>query len=138
MRPSPQPYREPLAVTLRRTLAIAVVGGAALGGLRRWPIAAVLVLWVSLGGHCIELWFLNWLGPRLPAVQGARVAARLVVWFAGGVALGGAMSATARLASGALTWPRWWIPGVAFVGLELLVHLVLWMRGRPSFYDGHG
>ncbi len=28
--------------------------------------------------------------------------------------------------------------GMAFIGIELVVHLVLQWRGRPSFYDGRG
>jgi hypothetical protein len=37
----------------------------------------------------------------------------------------------------AVSWP-WWTGGAAFVGLELLVHLLLHTRGEPSFYDGRG
>jgi hypothetical protein len=33
-------------------------------------------------------------------------------------------------------WPAWWLGGVGFVGLELLVHLVMQMLGRASFYNG--
>jgi len=28
--------------------------------------------------------------------------------------------------------------GLAFIGIELVTHLVLQLRGRPSFYDGRG
>jgi len=35
-------------------------------------------------------------------------------------------------------WPPWWIGGLGFIGLELVVHLVLQLRGRPSFYNGRG
>src|SRR5437016_5433814 len=62
-----QPYREPLRSTLWRTGTIALVLGAVLarwwGGLARWPIAVVLLLWRAFGGHWVELWFLNWLRP---------------------------------------------------------------------------
>src|SRR5437016_11925087 len=71
-----QPFREPLGATLARTGAIAVVLGAVLagwraaagwrggGGLARWRVATGLMLWPALGGHFVELWFLNWLRPR--------------------------------------------------------------------------
>jgi hypothetical protein len=32
----------------------------------------------------------------------------------------------------------WWVGGLGFVCLELIVHLVLMGRGRHSFYDGLG
>jgi hypothetical protein len=46
---------EPLRVTLTRTVGIALIAGAALasqwGGLPRWPLTSLLMLWPSLGGH---------------------------------------------------------------------------------------
>ena len=33
-------------------------------------------------------------------------------------------------------WPAWWLGGLAFIGIELLAHLLLQLRGRPSFYNG--
>ena len=136
------PYREPLRATLLRTGMIALVVGAVLawrfGGIARWPVATVLVLWFSLGGHWVEIGFLNWLRPRLPAARAAQVAARLAVWFVGGVALALGMRATAMALGGLWRWPAWWVGGVAFIGVELAAHLALWMRGRPSFYDRRG
>jgi len=35
-------------------------------------------------------------------------------------------------------WPAWWLGGLAFIGIELTVHLLLLLRGRPSFYNGRG
>ena len=78
-----QPFREPLRATLVRNGIIALVAGAVLarwqGGLARWPLLTLLLLWLSLGGHCVELWFLNFLRPRLPDARAAQVAFRLVV-----------------------------------------------------------
>jgi len=129
-----------------RTGTIAIIGGAVLalfwgGRPGRWPIATLLVLWPSFGGHWVEVGFLNWLRPRLPGARGVQVAARLVVWFLGGVLLAFGM----RLTAVALTrfrpahWPAWWIGGVALIGIELVAHLaMLQLRGRPSFYNGRG
>jgi hypothetical protein len=33
-------------------------------------------------------------------------------------------------------WPAWWFGGIAFIVVELVVHLVMRLRGLPSFYDG--
>ncbi len=136
------PFHEPLRITLIRTGAIAIVVGAVfsrpLGGLAYWPFATLLALWPALGGHWIEVFFLNWLRPRLPVGRGIEVGSRLVVWFIGGVALGFAM----RLTAATLARYRhghqlhWWLSGLAFIGIELGVHLVLKLRGVPNLYDG--
>ncbi len=100
MTPPWQPYREPLRTTLVRTATIAVVLGALLarlsgGGLSRWPLTTLLMLWPSFGGHWVELWFLNWLRPRLSVGRAVQVAARVGVWFVGGTVLALGMGLTA-------------------------------------------
>jgi hypothetical protein len=140
-----QPYREPLGVTLARTGAIAIILGGLLarltgGGLARLPAATLLMLWPSFGGHCLELFFLNWLRPRIPATRGAQAGIRIVVWFIGGTALALAMCATAMaLGHFRQAWRlAWEFGGLAFIGIELGVHAILQLRGRPSFYNGRG
>ena len=139
-----QPYREPLRVTILRTGTIAIVVGAVLarvwGGLARWPMATLLVLWPSLGGHWVEVWFLNWLRPHLANGRGWQAAARVGVWFAGGAAVAMGMRLTVIAFAGfrPTHWPAWWLGGLAFTGIELVAHLVLQLRGRPSFYNGCG
>jgi hypothetical protein len=138
------PYREPVRVTLTRALTIAVILGAIIagtaGGLRRWPAATLVALWPALGGHFVELWYLNWLRPRLSPNRVTQVTARLLTWFAGGVLCGIAMGFTARAIGTAPSaqWLNWWISGLGFVALELIVHLVMFVRGIPSFYDRRG
>lgn len=139
-----QPYREPLRVTLLRTGTIALVGGALLaswwGGVSRWPLAILLVLWPSLGGHWLELWFLNRLRPRLSTARAVQVGARVGVWFVGGAGLAIGMCLTAMALAGfhPVQWPAWWVGGLAFIGIELVAHLALQLRGKPSFYNGRG
>ncbi len=133
-----QPFREPLRNTILRTGVVAIVVGFVLsrfwGGSARWPMATLLVLWLSFGGHWVELWFLNFLRPRLSASRGLQATARLVVWFVGGTGLAACMALTA----GPGRWPAWWVGGLAFIGIELVIHLALQLRGRPSFYNGRG
>jgi hypothetical protein len=139
-----QPYKEPLRATLVRTGTIALVVGAILawrgGGLARWPMATLLVLWPSLGGHVVEVGFLNFLRPRLPFARGVQIGVRVVVWFVGGIILAFAMMLTALALTGyrPLHGPAWWLAGFAFIGIELVAHLALRLGGRPSFYDGRG
>src|SRR5205814_10306723 len=145
--PSPrcQPCQEPLRTTLVRTGTIALVLGAVLtlwrgGGLARWPIAALLILWPALGGHWVEMFFLNWLRPRLRNSRAAQITGRIAVWFVGGAILMLCMRLTAMALGGnrMARWPTWWVGALAFIGIELVAHLVLQLRGRASFYNGRG
>ena len=139
-----QPHKEPLRVTLTRTFTIAIVAGLIVsrfwGGVARWPMLTLLLLWPSFGGHWVELWFLNWLRPRIPASSGIQAAARVCAWFVGGVMLGLGMFTTAMLIArfSVDRWPAWWTSGFVFLGVELIAHLALQLRGRPSFYNGRG
>ena len=139
-----QPFREPARATLARTVGIALVAGALFarqwGGMARWPVTTVVMLWPALGGHFLELWFLNWLRPRLPRRRSVQVAARVALWFVGGVLFLIAMRLTAAALTGLQPASRvaWWIGGLAFIAIELVAQLVLHLRGRPSFYDGRG
>jgi hypothetical protein len=91
-------------------------------------------------GHWVEVWFLACLRPRLSVVRGVQVAARVGVWFVGGIGLAFGMGLTAMAFAGfrPAHWPAWWLGGLAFIGIELVAHLVLQLRGRPSFYNGRG
>jgi hypothetical protein len=139
-----QPYREPIRTTALRTGILTVVAGVAITVLSRgriaWQTAVLFALWVSLGGHFVELLFLNWLRPRLPNTRGMQIAGRLAVWFAGGVVLSFGMTLSARVLMGTRSARQatWWQGGLAFIGLELVVHLILHLRGRPSIHDGRG
>ena len=144
------PYREALSTTLARNGVIALAVGAALtrgrGGVTGWLLTSTLLLWPTLGGHYIDVGYLNGLRRWLPTTRGTQQAARLLVWFVGGVALGvGIWVSGAALARASgrgwllpKTRPAWWIGGLALVGIELVAHAVLRLRGRPNFYDGRG
>ncbi len=139
-----QPYREPGLRHLLRTGTIALVVGAVLAKTRddmsRWPLATLLILWPSFGGHWVEIFFLNWLRPLLPAARGVQVGVRLAVWFVGGcvLAIGMAFTAMALIPLRPMHWSQLWLAGVGFIGVELRAHVFLQFRGRPSFYNGRG
>ena len=137
-----QPFREDLRRTLFRTLTIAIIAGAVIarfsGGRSRWPLGTLLALWPSLGGHWVELGFLNWLRPRLPGARAAQVMTRMVLWFGAGAFFTLAIRLTAYALTGLLSehWPAWWLGGIGFVGIELAVHFAMQLRRLPNFYDG--
>lgn len=139
-----QPYREPLHRTLLRTGIIALIVGAGLarwrGGLSYWPIGTLIAFWPSFGGHWVEVLFLNFLRPRISSARALQVGARLGVWFIGGVVLAVAMRLTSKAIDGfsPAHSPPWWIGGIAFICIELVVHLVMQLRGLSSFYNGRG
>jgi hypothetical protein len=139
-----QPYRESFRRTATRTLAIAMVVAALVapsaGGFSRWPVLTLLFLWPSFGGHWVDLFFLNWLRPRLshqPAVQ--RIA-RIGVWFAGGalIALGMKLTVQALFARPQIVWLTWIRGGAIFIAIELVAHGALTFRRRASFFNGLG
>ena len=78
-----------------------------------------------------------------------RAAVRVGVWLVGGIVLAFGMRFTATLlislgaghrwvAHSLVWWPKWWLGGLAFIAIELAVHLVLQLRGKPNFYNGRG
>jgi hypothetical protein len=102
------------------------------------PVAA-LALWFTLGGHYIELAFLNGLRARIPRGRLTHAGVRLLVWWGGGVLLYVSMATTARaLPIEAPPLRLWWYGGLLLIGVELAVHAVLAIRGRPNFYNGRG
>ena len=139
-----QPHRESFGVTLRRTVIIAAVAGAVLarwpGSRFPWPVAMLLAFWISFGGHWVELWFLNWLRPRLSTARAVQATARLIVWFIGGTFLvsGLLLTAMSLIGFGPSIAPVYWARGFIFIGIELLVHLIAQLRGLPSFFNGRG
>jgi hypothetical protein len=139
-----KPFREPLRVTLTRTLSISVVAGAIValskGRLRLWPAISLLMLWPAFGGHWIDLFFLNWLRPRLPESRIIQLLARIVTWFGSGVLLGAGVQLTARMLfeRSRIPWLTWAIAGAGFVAIELIAHAGLQLRRRRSFYNGQG
>lgn len=145
---SVQPFREPIRATFMRTIGIALVAGIVFATLWRvtgswairWLGASLVMLWPAAGGHWLELWFLNWLRPRVPAARSIQIAARLAVWFVGGIAIVFGMWATALglLGGRPFSYPPWWAAGIGFIAIELLAHVALQARGRPSFFNGRG
>jgi len=130
---------EPLWRTLRRNVGIAILVATGIALLRhdfdRFLPVLALALWPSLGGHYVEVAFVNYIRARIPQAYLMQVLVRLLVWFAGGVLLYLCMTFTGRiLPIKALPIRFWWCAGLLFVGLELALHAVLAIRGLSDFY----
>ena len=151
------PCYEPLKTTLIRTVLIAVALGTIFSIilLRHLPRSlvdgyAVLtlvlsILWISLGGHWLELGYLNVLRPRIARLPDWLLfVVRLGVWLLGGTVLclvaitTGTLMTTGHLPTEAIVECTLRYGGMAFIAIELVPHLVLTMRGRPSFWNLRG
>jgi hypothetical protein len=142
MQPRWTPFTEDWRTTARRTGLIALAIGIGAGLCTRLalvPVVTMSALWFTLGGHFVELLFRNRLRQRISSRASIQALARIACWLAAGSVLYAGASATRALLTGrsVAPWP-WWIVGIAFVGVELFVHLLLHARGNPSFYDGRG
>jgi hypothetical protein len=83
-----------------------------------------------------------WTGcaPAFFVARAMHIAARLGVWFVAGTGLviGMGLTAMALNVFRPSQQPAWWLGGLSFIGIELVAHLVMQLRGRPSFYNGRG
>jgi hypothetical protein len=117
----------------RRGCAHSIVGRV--GRLARGrALTALAYIGGPLGGNMV---------PQLAAPPTSRRCWRAAGGSHFGVVVGGTVLAIGMvLTSMGVTrfrpWPAWWIGGVAFIGVELVAHFVLSLRGRPSFYNGRG
>jgi hypothetical protein len=135
-------FSEPFSRTLRRTVGLAIAIGAIIALIRHrlalFPLGVEFALWFTLGGHFVELVCRNQLRPLISnRIVGFVV--RIVAWFVGGSLLyAGALSTRALVFPQHRSTMPWWIGGVAFIGGELLIHLLLLARGEPSVYNSRG
>lgn len=136
-------FYEPFPRTLARNFAIAVAVAIVLalrkGNVRLAPSFALLVIWFSLGGHYVEVAFLNVLRGRLPSSRATQTLARIATWFVGGAMLYIPMTITYHFVSGDRPYFEfWWAGGLLLVGIEIGAHLLRLLRGLPNFYTGAG
>jgi hypothetical protein len=135
-----QPCREPVRTTLIRTVIIALVIALFISRFRlaRLAIAFLIALWPSLGGHFVELFFLNFLRFHISPSRPIQIIARLATWFVGGALIALAMQLTAAALTSIQPTraPTLLAGAVGFILLELIVHGVLQILGLRNFYNG--
>lgn len=143
MQPPPQPFAEPWRTTAFRTGSLALAAGVCVGLIKRHlavvPSVTLFALWFTLGGHFLELLIRNRLRWYISDQPEAQALARLAYWFVSGAVLFDAAQAMQTLFDGRVPVRlSWWLAGIGFVGVELLVHLGLRARGEASVYDSRG
>lgn len=137
-----RPFTESWRATVLRTGGIALAIGAVPALVQRrldvLPRVALFALWFTLGGHLVEMLFLNHVA-RLVAGRAAWVVARLACWLVGGSLLyAGALATRALLPGRTPPAGPLWLGGVGLIAIELAVHGLLRASGRASFFDGPG
>jgi hypothetical protein len=105
----------------------------------------VFVAWITFGGHWLEIAFLNILRPRISHWPDfSLILLRLCVWVVGGALLflAGIISRslllTGALPPGSQMLAALLLGGPAFIVVELVAHILLLRRGRPSFWNRLG
>ena len=136
-------FLEPFGRTLARNAIIAVVVATVFALVQHrlsliGPVA-LLALWFSLGGHYVEVIFLNGVRPRIPAVRTIQSLVRILIWICGGILLYWGMALTARvLPVRDASLAFWWSGGLILTAVELVAHAFLALRSLPNFYSGEG
>jgi hypothetical protein len=109
------------------------------GGVNGFAKQTVIMLWPAFGGHWVEILFLNYLRPKLAGSRSVQTVMRFGVWFICGTILALCMGATAVAFGRHPPFSRLVaFGGLAFIFVELIAHLFLQLRCRPSFYNGRG
>ncbi len=145
---NPEKYPELFFQTVKRTIitttVIAIVltwsGVFPTGGKSKpelfgmiWLIAFCIVF----GGHWLELVFINYLKFGLPGNILLLYFVRIAYWFLCSVPLFIAANAVANLFSHTTQHlGRWWAFGLIYIGIQLLMHAIMHIRLRKSFYNG--
>jgi hypothetical protein len=138
-----QPFSEPWHKTAARAGLLALAIGLGVGAVRHRPglilPVTLFALWFTLGGHFLEVFFLNHLRRYLGPATRIQLPVRLLYWFVGGSLIYGAALVTMWvLPQLHLPDAPWWLVGLAFLAMELLMHGLMAMRSKGSAYSGRG
>jgi len=145
---NPEKYPESFFQTVKRTIITTTVIAIALtlsgifptGGKSKpvlfgmiWLIAFCIVF----GGHWLELVFINYLKFVLPKHILLVYFLRIVYWFLCSIPLFIIANLVANLFShNTQHLGRWWAFGLIYIGIQLLMHSIMHIRLKKSFYNG--
>jgi hypothetical protein len=96
----------------------------------------LMIFCIVFGGHWLELMFINYIKLLLPQNRILLYFARIIYWFLSAIPL--FMLATwvgSLLINQGLRLGNWWAFGFFYIGIELLMHAIMHLRGKKSFYN---
>jgi len=92
---------------------------------------------IVFGGHWLELVFINRLKFALPKSISAFYFVRIAYWFFCSIPLFFVAQLIASLFSGNTVYlGHWWTFGFFYIGIQLIMHAIMQIRFKKSFYNG--
>lgn len=144
----PEKNTESFIQTVKRTIITTTIIAVILFCFRIFPsggktnIAAFATIWTAVfcivfGGHWLELLFINHIKFVLPKNMLFLYFVRICYWFLSAVLL----FAVATLANNLLSQRAgylggWWIFGLIYIGIQLVMYAIMHIRFKKSFYNG--
>jgi len=96
-----------------------------------------MVFCILFGGHWLELVFINYIKFALPKNIFLWYGTRIVYWFLCAIPLFYLMNFVANLFSyQAGHLGGWWVFGLFYIGIQLVMHAIMQIRVKKSFYNG--
>jgi len=97
----------------------------------------LVVFCIVVGGHWLELLFINRIKFALPKNILLLYFIRIVYWFLCAVPLFFAINFIMGLfLYDGLRLSHWWTFGIFYIGIELLMYAIMQIRYKKSFYNG--
>ena len=140
--------KESISYTFKRTIITATIIAIILYFLHLFPIGGkskltmLEMIWsiafcILFVGHWLELLFVNYIKFALPESILVIYFLRISYWFLCAIPIVFLVNLICNLFShktGQLV--NWWEFGLSYIGIQLLMHLIMHLRFKKSFYNG--
>jgi len=102
-----------------------------------FAIVWLIVFCIVFGGHWLELIFINYIKFGLPNNIALLYLVRIAYWFFSSIPLFIIANFVADLFThGARPLGQWWAFGLIYIGIELIMYLIMYIKMKKSFYNG--
>jgi len=145
---NPEKNTEPFIQTVIRTIITTTIIAAILywvniipaGGkskLTLFEMVWSIVFCIVFGGHWLELVFINYIKFTLPKNILLLYGIRIGYWFLCAIPLFFLVNLITGLFSHKTGYlGQWWVFGLFYIGIQLLMHAIMQIRFKKSFYNG--
>jgi len=145
---TPEKNTESFVQTLIRTILTTTIIAVIINWLHLFPsggkskLILFEIIWsavfcIVLGGHWLELVFINRIKFALPKNILLLYFIRIVYWFLCSIPLFLMANLITNLFSYKAGVPgHWWTFGFLYIGIQLLMHIIMHIRFKKSFYNG--